>query len=217
MDSIEKWKPQQILLLEYLIENPSATRKEMAEVSQCGVGKIGAWLKDPIFVEAFYDRYMIVFGSKLPSVLNSMVREALEGNVQAGRLVLEHSGKLVKNVHIKHESPFEKFIAAEIVNDTVDAEFKEVIAEEVSRNLPERNKENDSPQKRIAKETKRMRNIKRKNRINEKQRQNHKLRRRAEKVGLNPLKGGRPSKYDRKRWLQELERREANPLPNPQT
>ena len=157
MDSIEKWKPQQILLLEYLIENPSATRKDMAEVSQCGVDKIGTWLKDPIFVEAFYDRYMIAFGSKLPSVLNSMVREALEGNVQAGRLVLEHSGKLVKNVHIKHESPFEKFIAAEIVNDTVDAEFKEVIAEEVSRNLPESNKENDSTQKRIAKETKRMR------------------------------------------------------------
>ena len=217
MDSIEKWKPQQILLLEYLIENPSATRKEMAEVSQCGIGKIGAWLKDPIFVEAFYDRYMIAFGSKLPSVLNAMVREALEGNVQAGRLVLEHSGKLVKNVHIKHESPFEKFIAAEIVNDTVDAEFKEVIAEEVSRSLPERNKENDSPQKRIAKETKRMREIRRRKRINEKQRENHKLRRRAEKVGLNPLKGGRPTKYDRKRWLQELERREANPLPNPQT
>ena len=217
MDSIEKWKPQQILLLEYLIENPSATRKDMAEVSQCGVDKVGAWLKDPIFVEAFYDRYMIVFGSKLPSVLNSMVREALEGNVQAGRLVLEHSGKLVKNVHIKHESPFEKFIAAEAITETVDAEFKEVIAEEVSRNLPERNKENDSPQKRIAKESKRMRNIKRKNRINEKQRQNHKLRRRAEKVGLNPLKGGRPSKYDRKRWLLELEQREANPLPNPQT
>ncbi len=217
MDSIEKWKPQQILLLEYLIENPSATRKDMAEVSQCGVDKIGTWLKDPIFVEAFYDRYMIAFGSKLPSVLNSMVREALEGNVQAGRLVLEHSGKLVKNVHIKHESPFEKFIAAEIVNDTVDAEFKEVIAEEVSRSLPERNKENDSPQKRIAKETKRMREIRRRKRINEKQRENHKLRRRAEKVGLNPLKGGRPSKYDRRRWLQELERREANPLPNPQT
>ena len=217
MDSIEKWKPQQILLLEYLIENPSATRKDMAEVSQCGVDKIGTWLKDPIFVEAFYDRYMIAFGSKLPSVLNSMVREALEGNVQAGRLVLEHSGKLVKNVHIKHESPFEKFIAAEIVNDTVDAEFKEVIAEEVSRSLPERNKENDSPQKRIAKETKRMREIRRRKRINEKQRENHRLRRRAEKVGLNPLKGGRPSKYDRKRWLQELEKREANPLPNPQT
>ena len=217
MDSIEKWKPQQILLLEYLIENPSATRKDMAEVSQCGVDKIGTWLKDPIFVEAFYDRYMIAFGSKLPSVLNSMVREALEGNVQAGRLVLEHSGKPVKNVHIKHESPFEKFIAAEIVNDTVDAEFKEVIAEEVSRSLPERNKENDSPQKRIAKESKRMREIRRRDRINEKQRQNHKLRRRAEKVGLNPLIGGRPTKYDRKRWLQELERREANPLPNPQT
>ena len=131
MDSIEKWKPQQILLLEYLIENPSATRAEMAEVSDVSIGTIANWLKEPIFVEAFYDKYMIAFGSKLPAVLNSMVREALEGNVQAGRLVLEHSGKLVKNVHIKHESPFEKFIASESIKDITDAEFDEAIMEEI--------------------------------------------------------------------------------------
>ena len=29
-----------------------------------------------------------------------MIREAVEGNVQAGRLVLEHSGKLVKNINV---------------------------------------------------------------------------------------------------------------------
>ena len=39
---------------------------------------------------------MVTFGSRLPTVLNSMVREAEAGNVQAGRLVLEHSGKLIK-------------------------------------------------------------------------------------------------------------------------
>ena len=49
------------------------------------------------------------------------------------------------------------------------------------------------------------------------QRDAYKLRKRAEKVGLKPLKGGRPTGYDRKRWLKELEKREANPLPSPQT
>ena len=217
MDSIEKWKPQQILLLEYLIENPSATRTEMAEASDVSIGTVANWLKEPVFVEAFYDRYMIVFGSKLPSVLNSMVREALEGNVQAGRLVLEHSGKLVKNVHIKHESPFEKFIAAESVKDTVDAEFKEVIAEEISKELPERNKENDSPHKRVMRETKRIKEVKEHEKSKKGQRDNYELRKRAERVGLKPLKRGRPTKYDRKIWMKELEKREANPLPNLQT
>ena len=46
-------------------------------------------------------------------VLNSMIREAIEGNVQAGRLVLEHSGKLVKNINVTVDSPFEKFLKAE--------------------------------------------------------------------------------------------------------
>ena len=217
MDSIEKWKPQQVLLLEYLIENPSATRTEMAEASDVSIGTVANWLKEPVFVEAFYDRYMISFGSKLPSVLNSMVREALEGNVQAGRLVLEHSGKLVKNVHIKHESPFEKFIAAESVKDTVDAEFKEVIAEEISKELPERNKENDSPHKRVMRETKRIEKVKEHEKSKKGQRDNYELRKRAERVGLKPLKRGRPTKYDRKRWMKELEKREANPLPSFQT
>ena len=189
----------------------------MAEASDVSIGTVANWLKEPVFVEAFYDRYMIVFGSKLPSVLNSMVREALEGNVQAGRLVLEHSGKLVKNVHIKHESPFEKFIAAESVKDTVDAEFKEVIAEEISKELPERNKENDSPHKRVMRETKRIKEVKEHEKSKKGQRDNYELRKRAERVGLKPLKRGRPTKYDRKIWMKELEKREANPLPNLQT
>ena len=221
MDSIEKWKPQQILLLEYLIENPSATRAEMSETAGVSIGTVANWLKEPIFIEAFYDRYMIVFGSKLPAVLNSMVREALEGNVQAGRLVLEHSGKLVKNVHIKHESPFEKFIASESVRDVTDAQFDEVISEEITKEdfkeLPERNKENDSPHKRVMKETKRIKSVRKHEKSKKRQRDNYELRQRAEKVGLNPLTGGRPTKYDRKRWLKELEKREANLHPSPQT
>ena len=225
MSSIQQWKPNQILLLEYLIENPSATRNEMSEVAGVSVYKVSNWLKDPIFVEAFYDRYMISFGTKLPSVLDSMVREALEGNVQAGRLVLEHSGKLVKNVHIKHESPFEKFIAAESVKDITDAEFDEAIVEELVKEeikeefkeLPKRNKENDSPHKRLMKETKRIKSAKELELKNERQKKNYALRKRAERVGLKPLPGGRPNKYDRKRWLKELEKREANLHPSPQT
>ena len=50
------------------------------------------------------------FDSKLPSILDAMVREAQAGNVQAGRLILEHSGKLVKNVVNVTISPYEMFL-----------------------------------------------------------------------------------------------------------
>ena len=76
---------------------------------------------------------MIECGGELPAVLNAMVREAKSGNVQAGRLVLEHSGKLVKNINVTIDSPFEKFLKgmenAEVVEDVDVAE--EEVEEEV--------------------------------------------------------------------------------------
>jgi len=60
-----------------------------------------------------------------------MIREAEAGNVQAGRLVLEHSGKLIKRVEVaNHQSPFEKFLNAEIAEnveiDPDEAEYTDV-------------------------------------------------------------------------------------------
>ena len=94
---------------------------------------------------------------KLPMVLNSMIREAVEGNVQAGRLVLEHSGKLVKNINVTVDSPFEKFLKAEQIDDAeiIDADSEEV--SNIIETLPERNPENDKPKKREIKEKKAVR------------------------------------------------------------
>ena len=106
---ITKWKPQKVIALEFLIDNPTAPQHEVATHAGVSQGTISNWYKDPGFVETFYDRYMVTYNSKLPSVLDAMVKEAQLGNVQAERLVLEHSGKLQKNIVIKHESPFERF------------------------------------------------------------------------------------------------------------
>jgi len=119
-----KWKPEHIQAIETMVENPLYTQKEIAHQVGVHPTTLGKWLKDPMFVEAFYDKYMIAYGSKLPSVLEAMIREAQAGNVQAGRLVLEHSGKLVKNVTVKHESPFEKFLSTEQVE--IDADYEEI-------------------------------------------------------------------------------------------
>ena len=50
--------------------------------------------RDPNFWAKVYDYYMVTFEGDVVDVLRAMVREAKAGNVQAGRLVLEHSGKL---------------------------------------------------------------------------------------------------------------------------
>ena len=54
--------------------------------------------RDPNFWAKVYDYYMVTFEGDVVAVLMAMIREAKAGNVQAGRIVLEHSGKLIKNI-----------------------------------------------------------------------------------------------------------------------
>tara|TARA_R110000744_G_C19327018_1_gene558160 strand:- start:878 stop:1483 length:606 start_codon:yes stop_codon:yes gene_type:complete len=129
------WKTSKVRAVELLVSQPSARIKDVADESGVSSVTIHKWLKDPEFVEVFYQRYMISFGSKLPAVLSSMIREAEAGNVQAGRLVLEHSGKLIKRVEVaNHQSPFEKFLNAEISEATVIEELE--ITEPVTNKPP---------------------------------------------------------------------------------
>ncbi len=202
-----KNKPQKVLAVELFALQPSISLEQVA--NKIGVSKktIENWRSDPNFLDACYDRYMIEFGSQLPSVLNAMVREAQAGNVQAGRLVLEHSGKLVKNINITVDSPFEKFLKsvpdAEVV---ADAEIVEA-AEDISfESLPERNTENQQQRiknekvlnrKAIEKEEKRLK-------YNIQQKEWYKWRKRAKAVGIEPLKGRRPTPAQRKDWQEKI-------------
>jgi len=188
-----KWKPEHIQAIETMVENPLYTQKEIAHQVGVHPTTLGKWLKDPMFVEAFYDKYMIAYGSKLPSVLEAMIREAQAGNVQAGRLVLEHSGKLVKNVTVKHESPFEKFLSTEQVE--IDADYEEIPNEPAYKKIREKQAlehmiDKNSPS------------------YLEKRRKAYKIRARAKKVGLKPLKRGRYTLTQRTEYLKELERLE---------
>ena len=82
------------------------------------------------------------------------------GNVQAGRLVLEHSGKLVKNINVTVDSPFEKFLKAEQIDDAeiIDADSEEV--SNIIETLPERDPVNDKPKKKRNKGKKAVEQIK---------------------------------------------------------
>ena len=173
------------------------------------------WKQDPNFVEAIYDRYMLEFGSEIPAVLNAMVREAKEGNVQAGRLVLEHSGRWVKNINVTIDSPFEKFLkGAQVAEVVSDEDIIEVAAEIVTEDdgLPERNTEDQG--KRASREKKlTIKEIKKEEqrvKYNAKQKEWYRWRKRAEKVGVSPLKSRRPTPAQRKEWQNKIIQAESS-------
>jgi len=108
--------------------NPSITISGLA--SEIGVSPhtMSKWLHETEFIDQVYKKYMEISGLELPNVVGAMIREAKTGNVQAGRLVLEHFGKLENKIKIQVESPFEKFIRAKEVkvnSSIVEAEFTE--------------------------------------------------------------------------------------------
>ena len=205
----KKKKPSKILAIDLFAFNPQITVQQVAD--KLGVTKksVLQWREDPNFIDAIYDRYMIEFGSQLPSVLNAMVREAQAGNVQAGRLVLEHSGKLVKNINVTIDSPFEKFLKgmenAEVVEDEDIIDVAESVDDDFS-DLPERVVENqiERTKKENIRNRKAIRDEERKAAYNQKQKLWREWRLRAEKVGIKPLKGRRPTPAQRKEWEQSI-------------
>ena len=111
---------------ELMALNPDMSAKEIAAKIDVHQATITNWRQDPNFVDMVYELYMIEFGTDIPAVLKSMIREAKAGNVQAARLVLEHSGKLVKNINVTIDSPFEKYLK-QVDMDIEDAEVIEVM------------------------------------------------------------------------------------------
>jgi hypothetical protein len=194
----DKLKPSMAIAIDMLVNDPETKMKDVAEESGVAVSTLRRWLKDPEFVEVFYQKYMVTFGAKLPNILNSMIREAEAGNVQAGRLVLEHSGKLIKRVEVaNHKSPFEKFLT------TQDAEVMDVDYEDVEV-LPQRPVVSDKPKtkKEITQEQRTL------DKKNKKRRDARDWRKRAEKVGIEKPKQGRQTPAQRKAWQEKVELRE---------
>ena len=193
---------------------PGMTIKEIAD--ECGVSEmtIASWRRNPAFVDLVYERYMVEFGSELPAVLKAMVREAKSGNVQAGRLVLEHRRKLVKNINVTIDSPFEKFLQADKTEvEYQDAEIQDIvedIPEPQDIVLPERNKEDQK--KRTTSEFARMKDVianrKRKKTVNGM----YQWKKRAKAAGVDLLPAGSPTKTVLEDWKKEVMQAEMDKI-----
>tara|TARA_R100000808_G_C2080159_1_gene104317 strand:- start:309 stop:752 length:444 start_codon:yes stop_codon:yes gene_type:complete len=139
-----------------------------------------------------------------------MIREAKAGNVQAARLVLEHSGKLVKNINVTIDSPFEKYLKA----DKAEVEFVDAEVQDIVEDIPDM-PDVELPERKIEDQKKRE-----KSEYTTIKREKHKLRRkvnrnkmyhwkkRAKAVGIPNLTGGRPTKATKEQWIKSIQQKE---------
>lgn len=218
MSNIRNYKPNKLLAIELLSSNPDTNLTQVAQQCKVTDRTINNWLKDPNFVDTVYTRYMEVAGIELPKVIQAIIEEAKMGNVQAGRLILEHFGKLENRVIIQMESNFEKFMKVENA-DVVDIDSQDVLALDSLANqigttepLPNRDPSNDHPKAREKNEKKNLEkalsSVRSKEKEKEYQKEAYKTRKRAKSVGLQLLPSGRHSKGTREKWNKELERLE---------
>ena len=150
--------------------------------------------KDADFWKKVWDTYLVTYEADVLDVCRAMVREALAGNTSAGRLVLEHSGKLHKNINITISSPFEKYLASQERKQLEPS--KEIIeGEVVPMEIQQEFQHIDSE-------------LIKKKAVLEKRRELYSWSRRAEAVGIAPMPPKRPTKGQRLEWEMSIIRAE---------
>ena len=209
---IKKSNTLQTLAIEYFALKPSCTCKEVSEKLNIPLRTLSAWRANPDFGEAVYKRAMVEFGLELPAVIKSAFREGKNGNVQAQRLILEHFGKLTKNNVNIIISPFEQFMETNGHAQTKEIKFEEspvIDVEDIEVNV---SKENPNKKGRIKEE--KARNFKQvqkevaRHKRNLKQKEWYRWKKRAKAVGIESMKGRRPTPVQRKDWENSIIRAE---------
>ena len=198
--------------IEIYATNPEISHQEASTMLGINFKTLAKFRKNPNFWEKVYETYMQTFEGSVVSVLMAAVREAVAGNVQAQRLVLEHSGKLQKNINITIDSPFEKWMKqsdnevkvdnaqdAEIVSDleAISPEFAS-LPESIADNSPKHAM--DELKKLRKAQNKAKSNINR----NKLRREQHKWLKRAELAGIDPLPRKRPTAGQKKAWRDSI-------------
>jgi len=208
------------MIAELIALNPNIKSSEISNKLNVSSATINNYRSDPAVIDMIYDRFMEIAGIHLPEILLAQIEEAKRGNTRAAELILKHFGKLQDTLILKVESPFMQHLKvvevedAEIVEDmAIDiGESFEIKDQDTLPPLPERDPINDTPRSKTFKDNKVLKekyiDIKKKKSANIRK----KLRNRAKKVNLKPLPSSRPTQEARRKWLDELHKREAKLL-----
>ena len=164
---------------------------------------------DANFWKQVYDHFMISYEGEIIDVVRAMLREAKAGNTSAGRLVMEHSGKLKQHLDIKISSPYEQWLTSQGGKQLEPS--KELTSN--GSTLADANWIEDAeivePPEDVKADIDVMDNelIKKKKWL-ERRRELHSWFKRAEAVGIAPLPAKRPTKGQRMDWEMSVIRAE---------
>ena len=187
---------------------PNVQHKDVADELGINYKTLLKLRKDADFWKKVWDTYLVTYEADVLDVCRSMVREALAGNTSAGRLVLEHSGKLQKNINITISSPFERWLANE---DKKQLEPSKEIQR--STNFGQAIKEAEIVPERIQQEFNHIdKQLIKKKKWLERRKELHSWYKRAEAVGIAPLPAKRPTKGQRMDWEMSVIRAEEEQL-----
>ena len=161
--------------------------------------------KDADFWKKVWDTYLVTYEADVLDVCRAMVREALAGNTSAGRLVLEHSGKLQKNINITISSPFEQYLESQQGKQLEPSKEVQTLANGVGTSIQNA----EVVPERIQQEFNHIdRELEKKKAVLEKRRELYTWSRRAEAVGIAPMPPKRPTKGQRLDWEMSIIRAE---------
>ena len=190
--------------IELYANQPEITHIEVADKVGIHVNTLRKLRRSPDFWQKYYNYYMVTFEGDVVDCLKAAVREGKAGNVNAIKLVLEHSGKLVSGGN-PTLSPFEQWFMSK-VEGIKNEEVEEAEIVDEFAGLPPRTADN-SPKK--AKQElnelhSAMNKAKTKKKRNQLRREQYKWHKRAEEVGVKKLSARRPTPGQKKKWQNKV-------------
>ena len=198
--------------IELYANQPEITHIEVADTLGINIKTLRKLRRTPDFWQKYYNYYMVTFEGDVVDCLKAAVREGKAGNVQAIKLVLEHSGKLVNSGNATL-SPFEQWFMSKVEGiKNKEPEEAEVVDEFIE--LPPRTADN-SPEKakrELVELNGAMNKAKSKNKWNQQRREQYKWLKRAKAVDVKPLSARRPTPGQKKKWRDSIKTAEKEAL-----
>ena len=161
---------------------------------------------DANFWKQVYDYFMVSYEGEIIDVVRAMLREAKAGNTSAGRLVMEHSGKLKQHLNIRITSPYEQWMSSQGKQLEPSKELL-TLRNGVSPSI--QNAEIIEPPEDVKADIDVMdKELIKKKKWLERRRELHSWFKRAEAVGIAPLPPKRPTRGQRLDWEMSIIRAE---------
>ena len=189
--------------VEIYATHPNVHHKDVANELGINPKTLKKLRGDANFWHKVYDYFMISYEGEIIDVVRAMLREAKAGNTSAGRLVMEHSGKLQQHLNIRISSPYESWLASqgkqlEPSKEIPSAKLREVQDAEIVDVPDDFKDEIDVMDRELIKKKKWM----------DRRRELYSWGKRAEAVGIAPLPPKRPTRGQRLTWEESIVRAE---------